>query len=51
MAALIICGMEIVKYPIKENWETILKRPGIDNSELENVITGILTDVIKLIRH
>jgi histidinol dehydrogenase len=37
--------MQLIKYPDKESWKKILKRPAIDNSTLENSVLAILNDV------
>ncbi len=37
--------MEVIKYPDKSAWDTLLKRPEIDNSFLEKTVGGILDDV------
>ena len=37
--------MELINYPPKENWNTILKRPSIDLKELEFNVSSILDDV------
>ena len=37
--------MEIIKYPPKENWEQLLKRPAFDSSELEKKVRKILKKV------
>ncbi len=37
--------MELVKYPNKDNWNTLLKRPTIDTNLLEHTVQSVLTDV------
>ena len=37
--------MQIIKYPSKENWAAILKRPTIDTVFLERTVANILKDV------
>jgi histidinol dehydrogenase len=37
--------MKTILYPEKENWETLCKRPGIDKTNLEEVVKNILSDV------
>ena len=37
--------MKIVKYPAKNTWEELLKRPAIDTRFLERTVANILTDV------
>lgn len=37
--------MEFIKYPKKENWKDILKRPSIDNLSLEATVKEILLNI------
>lgn len=37
--------MELIKYPAKEIWEDILKRPSIDNTSLEAIVQTVLSDI------
>jgi histidinol dehydrogenase len=37
--------METIKYPIKEIWKDILKRPSIDIISLENIVQSVLSDI------
>ncbi len=37
--------MDLIKYPNKESWNEILKRPTIDNSSLESTVQSVLTDI------
>jgi len=37
--------MKTIKYPNKENWKEILKRPTIDNSSLETTVQAVLSDI------
>ena len=37
--------METIKYPAKETWSNILKRPTIDTSSLENTVQAVLSDI------
>ena len=37
--------MKLIKYPEKEAWKDILKRPTIDNSSLENTVQAVLSDI------
>jgi len=37
--------MQVIKYPIRSDWEEILARPVIDTSSLNNVVSGVLDDV------
>ncbi len=37
--------MKIVRYPTRETWSELLKRPAIDSKFLERTVTNILTDV------
>lgn len=37
--------MEVIKYPAKSNWKSILKRPAIDSISLEGTISSILKNV------
>jgi len=37
--------MQVIKYPSKETWKELLKRPAIDNSALETKVTAIMQDV------
>jgi histidinol dehydrogenase len=39
--------MKIIKYPERKTWNELLKRPEIDRSELESVVTKILYDIKK----
>ena len=37
--------MELIKYPVKEIWKDILKRPAIDNTSLESTVQTVLSDI------
>ena len=37
--------METIKYPNKDNWKDILKRPEIDNTALESTVKSVLLDI------
>ena len=37
--------MQLIKYPNREEWATLLKRPSFDNSSLTETVSGILDDV------
>jgi histidinol dehydrogenase len=37
--------MEIIKYPDKYKWKEVLKRPEIDHSKLEKIVSEILSDI------
>jgi histidinol dehydrogenase len=37
--------MEIIKYPTKEIWKDILKRPAIDTTSLEATVQSVLSDI------
>jgi len=37
--------MELIKYPTKETWKDILKRPSIDNTSLETTVQNVLSDI------
>lgn len=37
--------MDIIKYPKREDWKSILQRPQIDHSLLENTVSEILEDI------
>ena len=37
--------MELIKYPDKEIWKDILKRPAIDTTSLEATVQSVLTDI------
>ena len=37
--------MKPVLFPIKESWDTLCKRPGIDQTDLENAVRGIINRV------
>ena len=37
--------MEIIKYPSRETWETIVRRPQLDVSQLHETVSTILEDV------
>jgi histidinol dehydrogenase len=39
--------MEVIKYPLKESWNSILKRPTFDTRELENKVQAVLDDIKK----
>jgi histidinol dehydrogenase len=39
--------METIKYPTKEIWKDILKRPTFDTRELENKVQAVLDDIKK----
>jgi histidinol dehydrogenase len=37
--------MELIKYPKKENWKEIIKRPAFDNAALEKTVENVLSDI------
>ena len=37
--------MELIKYPKKENWNEIIKRPVFDNAALEKTVQIVLSDI------
>ena len=37
--------MKIVLFPVRESWDILCRRPGIDKTELENVVRGIINRV------
>ena len=37
--------MQIVKYPQRDEWDSILKRPSFDTSSLNETVTNVLADV------
>jgi histidinol dehydrogenase len=37
--------MQTIKYPAKELWKDILKRPAIDNTSLEATVQAVLSDI------
>jgi histidinol dehydrogenase len=37
--------MELIKYPLKSTWPSILKRPAIDNTSLETTVQSVLNDI------
>lgn len=37
--------MEIIKYPSKQSWKEILKRPAIDTRSLESMVQAVLSDI------
>lgn len=37
--------MKVIKYPPREDWEEILKRPALDSNSLEQTVENILLDV------
>ena len=37
--------MQLIKYPAKEIWKDILKRPAIDTASLESTVQSVLTDI------
>lgn len=37
--------MEIIRYPDRAQWDTILKRPHFDNSSLHETVKGVLNDI------
>lgn len=39
--------MQIIRYPKKETWSEILKRPAFETRSLEKIVSGILEDVKK----
>lgn len=38
-------NMELIKYPTKEIWKDIVKRPSIDNISLEATVQSVLSDI------
>ena len=39
--------MKIIKYPLRSDWIELLKRPAFENVSLENMVSGVLSDVKK----
>ncbi len=39
--------MNIIRYPERESWNTILQRPKLDHSKLEDQVVQIIKDVKK----
>ncbi|WP_298711998.1 histidinol dehydrogenase [Chitinophaga sp.] len=39
--------MQIIRYPEKNTWNTLLQRPVLDNSQLEATVSAVLADVKK----
>ena len=37
--------MQLIRYPAKEIWKDILKRPAIDTTSLESTVQSVLTDI------
>ena len=37
--------MRFIKYPEKESWNDLLKRPAIDNTSLEETVQSVLSDI------
>ena len=37
--------MQTIKYPNRENWKELLKRPTIDNTSLETTVKAVLSDI------
>ena len=37
--------MKVIKYPAKEEWSEIVKRPHLDVSQLNATVQGVLDDV------
>ena len=37
--------MNIIKYPAKEDWKEIVKRPHLDLSQLNTTVEAVLGDV------
>ncbi len=37
--------MQVIRYPDRNSWEELLKRPVFDNSSLEKTVTNVLQDV------
>jgi len=37
--------MELIKYPVREIWKDILKRPAIDTTSLEATVQSVLSDI------
>ena len=42
--------MNIIKYPAKEDWKEIVKRPHLDLSQLNTTVEAVLGDVKALRR-
>ena len=38
-------SIEIIKYPLRKDWEKIIKRPAIDNTSLFESVNLILEDI------
>ena len=37
--------MNIIKYPARENWASIVERPHLDVTELNQTVANVLADV------
>lgn len=37
--------MEIIRYPVKEKWEALLKRPTIETGQLNDIVLSVIKDV------
>ncbi|MDR1632349.1 MAG: histidinol dehydrogenase [Dysgonamonadaceae bacterium] len=37
--------MQIIKYPLQNEWEGLIRRPSMDDTRLSDVVSGILDDV------
>ena len=37
--------MKIIKYPQKDSWEGIVRRPHLDLSQLNATVNGVLSDI------
>ena len=37
--------MELIKYPVRQIWKDILKRPAIDTTSLEATVQSVLSDI------
>jgi histidinol dehydrogenase len=37
--------MELIKYPEKQTWKELLKRPAIDTTSLESIVQSVLSDI------
>ena len=39
--------MNIIRYPERKDWQTIVERPHLDVSQLNAIVEGVLTDVLR----
>ena len=39
--------MRIIRYPSREDWSNIVKRPQLDVSQLNAIVDEVLTDILR----